>query len=71
MWTQFIRSKYKYLLVQYNRDNQTDALRTEYLIETLMAFISVWMSQEIPEPLSEFQSRIRQLTGSRISIWLS
>ncbi len=71
VWTQFIRSKYKYLLVQYNRDNQTDALRTEYLIETLMAFISVWMSQEIPEPLSEFQSRIRQLTDSRISIWLS
>lgn len=71
VWMQFIKSKYKSILLQHtlNESSYNDNLATEYLIETLMGFISVWMSQTEPESLEQFQNRIKYLANNNLSSW--
>jgi len=40
-------------LIKYQPRAAQDVLGTEYYIETLTGFISVWMSQKKPEPLTD------------------
>lgn len=62
IWMQFIRSKYRSVLIKYLPDTAQNTLDTAYLTETLMTFISVWMSQPTPEPLATFQKRMASLS---------
>lgn len=69
VWVQFLKAKYKSLLLKYQPAAANDILGTEYFIETLTGFISVWMSQETPEPIAAYQNRIQQLTTRAIVNW--
>lgn len=60
IWITFIKSKYLSLITRYNPKLAADILTTEYLIEMLTSFISVWMSQPEPEPLVDFQNRMKK-----------
>ncbi|GMA69944.1 hypothetical protein GCM10025879_11900 [Leuconostoc litchii] len=63
IWIKFIKSKYLSLLIKHNPDMAADPMSMEYFIEMLMSFISVWMSQPEPEPLVDFQNRMKKMLG--------
>lgn len=70
IWTQFIKSKYMSLIIEYNPTLNAEGLSIKYLIEMLTTFISVWMSQETTEPLEKFQSRMKKyLAHNSMSLW--
>ncbi|WP_220741282.1 helix-turn-helix domain-containing protein [Leuconostoc miyukkimchii] len=62
-WTHFISNRYKKLLLTHQKVEVETKLDMAYLIEILIAFISVWLKQSNPEPLAAFQNRIIQLIG--------
>ncbi|MFR4248633.1 MAG: helix-turn-helix domain-containing protein [Leuconostoc lactis] len=69
VWVQFLKAKYKSLLIKYQPRAAQDVLGTEYYIETLTGFISVWMSQKKPESLTDYQKRLRALTSQPLAMW--
>lgn len=71
VWVQFLKSKYKSLLIKYHPIAAQDLLDTDYFIEILTGFISVWMSQPVPEPLADYQKRMVILTNHALSNWNS
>lgn len=69
LWIQFIKTKYKSIIISSSEIASSDPLKTEYLIETLMGFISVWMSQKEPESLEQFRNRIDHFAKTPLINW--
>jgi transcriptional regulator with XRE-family HTH domain len=69
IWTSFIRSKYKRILSNHKSVVDINSLELEYSVELLISFISTWLSQQNPENLEDFQSRIKKMTSVNINQW--
>lgn len=64
-WLHFIKLRYQQLISQ----SQPNPIATTYLLDVLITFISVWLSDAHPEPLAAFQQRIAHLTHVPIQSW--
>lgn len=69
IWILFIKNKYKNMIQTYYNAHSINNLDSEYLVDILTAFISVWMSQPNPEPLEDFQFRIKTFVHTPIHDW--
>lgn len=69
IWVNFIRNKYKALLLMHNAVIDKDDIELEYTIRILITFISTWLSQTNPEPVDKFQHRIKTITSTNINKW--
>lgn len=61
LWFKFITKKYKQILLHHHHTHIETDLDMDYLIGCLTSFITVWMSQDNPEPLVIFQNRVKKI----------
>lgn len=65
----FITSRYKQIILKNFDMDKSDSLTLEYIISILMTTVSVWMSEENPESLERFQTRIKRMSRDQIDQW--
>lgn len=65
-----IKIKYKKILMSRLKLLDNKSMDVEFFIETLTAFVSVWLSQQIPDPLDVFQKKVNFLIKNNMNMWL-
>lgn len=70
VWTKMIKIKYKKILMSRLKLLDNKSMDVEFFIETLTAFVSVWLSQQIPDPLDVFQKKVNFLIKNNMNMWL-
>lgn len=70
LWISFIRVKYTSIISDVVSTKNLSSLNINILIEVLIIFISTWMTQSIPESLTDFQKKATLLLNSPINTWL-
>lgn len=69
LWTRFITNKYKQILNNHKIVREISELDMDYIVGCLTLFISTWISQPYPEPLTLFQERVKRIVkGDAFSI---
>lgn len=70
LWISFIRVKYTSIISNVASTKNLSSLNINILVEVLIIFISTWMTQSIPESLTDFQRKATYLLNSPVNTWL-
>lgn len=70
LWISFVRIKYTSIISDVASNKNLSSININILVEVLIVFISTWMTQSVPESLTDFQKRASHLLKSPINKWL-
>jgi transcriptional regulator with XRE-family HTH domain len=70
LWISFIRVKYTSIISDVASTKNLSSQNINILVEVLIIFISTWMTQSIPESLTDFQKKATHLLNSPVTTWL-